>query len=141
MFDFVLRLYVVLVGLAHALLAGLAFIVDLGRLVPFQDAFLSLLYAMPFATALWLSGFGACRGWFRWLVVLGFARPFGVALLGSATVLDLPLAAAITALAILLFGALLPVGAAVFLLFKRPPSFLLALERVLVRSPGTAPAA
>jgi len=113
--EWLSRIYVIAAGLGLAFLASLEFAIAPGRLTPLPEALPGLLLSLAFSSALWLSGFGACRGVLRWVIALVLAWFLGRAVIGGT-----------------LFGVfafIAPAALAILLVLGRPPRALLALER------------
>ena len=134
--EWLYRIYVIAAGLGWALFASLEFAIAPGRLTPLPEALPGLLTWLAFSCALWLSGFGACRGALRWVMALVLLCFLGRTVVGigiGVVSVDSWERAALAALGMLfsVFLLIAPAALAIFLVLRRPPRALLALERLV----------
>jgi hypothetical protein len=133
--EWLSRIYVVAAGLCWALFASLEFVIAPGRFTPLPEALQGLLTWLAFSCALWLSGFGACRGVLGWviaLVLVGFVGRMVIGIGTGVLSLDSWEHAAWAALGILfaVFSFIAPAALSIVLVLRRPPRTILALERL-----------
>jgi hypothetical protein len=142
-FELVSRLLIVVAGLAWALAGSQVFLVDLARLTPVRKALLGLLPSLMFSCALWLSGFGVCRGLSRWcvaLILIAFLGR-GMFLTGAAPVVIDSLGIGLAAALFTVLATVAPAALGTFLVLMRPPRTLLLLERLASKRPSPRAAA